>query len=49
MDLVATEAIKIYIELVQIAVPIAVVFALGDKMVGWFLNAALNGKLWLGR
>lgn len=41
-------AAEAYLGIVVIAVPIAVVFELGNLVVGIFLRAAFGGKLWIG-
>lgn len=42
-------AVEIYVSLMVAAVPIAVVFELGNLVVGIFLRAAFGGKLWIGK
>lgn len=42
-------AVEIYVSLMASAVPIAVVFELGNLIVGIFLRAAFGGKLWIGK
>lgn len=42
-------AVEIYASIMAAAVPIAVVFELGNLIVGMFLRAAFGGKLWIGK
>lgn len=41
-------ALELYTQIAEIAVPIAVVFELGNILVGTFLRAAFGGRLWFG-
>lgn len=41
-------AIDLYAKIAASALPIAVVFEVGNLIVGTFLRAAFGGKLWLG-
>lgn len=41
-------AISLYTELIICAVPIAIVFELGNLLVSSFLRVAFGGKLWFG-
>lgn len=41
-------AISLYSELVSYAVPIAIVFELGNLIVSTFLRVAFGGRLWFG-
>lgn len=43
------EAIQIYTEIAQAAIPYAIAFEVGNLIVGTFLRAAFGGKLWFGR
>lgn len=45
----AAEAIKIYTEMMMSAIPYAIVFEVGNLIVGTFLRVAFGGKLWFGR
>ena len=42
-------AVEIYLSIMAASVPIAVVFELGNLIVGIFLRAAFGGKLWIGK
>lgn len=42
-------AVDIYTTLASIAVPIAIVFELGNLMVCTFMRVAFGGRLWFGR
>lgn len=42
-------AIEVYKEIVLTAVPVAIVFELGNLIVSTFLRVAFGGKLWFGR
>lgn len=42
-------AVKCMSEIVVLAVPIAIVFELGNLIVGTFMRAAFGGKLWFGK
>ena len=42
-------AIEVFTEIMETAIPIAVVFELGNLIVGTFLRAAFGGKLWFGK
>lgn len=42
-------AIELYVEIIRMALPFAIVFGLGNVVVSTFLRAAFGGKLWLGR
>lgn len=42
------DAIAIYTEIITYALPFAIVFELGNLLVGTFLRAAFGGKLWFG-
>ena len=39
----------LYSQVALAAVPIAVVFELGNLMVGTFLRVAFGGRLWFGK
>ena len=42
-------AITTFTEIVEMALPIALVFGFGDLCVQTFLRVAFGGKLWFGR
>ena len=42
-------AVSSYAQLLEICIPVAVVFALGDLLVQTFLRTAFGGKLWIGK
>lgn len=42
-------AAEAYLAIVVSAVPVAVIFEIGNLCVGTFLRAAFGGKLWIGR
>lgn len=42
-------AVDIYTQVAQCAVPIAIVFELGNIMVSTFLRVAFGGRLWFGK
>lgn len=42
-------AVMILTEILTIAVPVAVVFELGNIIVCTFMRVAFGGKLWFGR
>lgn len=42
-------AINAYTEVLAIALPIAIVFEIGNLMVGTFMRAAFGGRLWFGK
>lgn len=42
-------AIDLYVQVLQYALPIAIVFEVSNLLVGMVLRAAFGGKLWLGR
>lgn len=41
-------AVDLYTQLSQLAVPIAIVFEIGNLIVGTFLRVAFGGRLWFG-
>lgn len=41
-------AIEMYTQLIQEAVPIAIVFEMGNIIVSTFMRVAFGGKLWFG-
>lgn len=42
-------AVSMYSDIMQLALPIGIVFALGNILVGTFMRVAFGGKLWLGK
>lgn len=42
-------AITTFTEIMQIALPVAVVFEIGNLIVGTFMRVAFGGKLWFGK
>lgn len=42
-------AVDLYSQVALAAVPIAVVFELGNLLVGTFLRVAFGGRLWFGK
>lgn len=42
-------AVDVYTQLSAIAVPIAIVFEIGNLIVGTFLRSAFGGRLWFGK
>lgn len=41
-------AAQLYVEVIVAALPIAIVFEVGNLLVGTFLRSAFGGKLWFG-
>lgn len=42
-------AVNTFNQIMEIALPIAIVFELGNIVVGTFMRVAFGGKLWFGR
>lgn len=42
-------AVQIFTEISEIAVPIALVFELGNLMINTFMRVAFGGRLWFGK
>lgn len=42
-------AIEVFTEVVQLAVPIAIVFEVGNLIVCTFMRVAFGGRLWFGK
>lgn len=42
-------AVSTFTEIVEMALPVAIVFAIGDLIVQTFLRVAFGGKLWVGK
>lgn len=41
-------AVRLFADIVTVALPIAIVFEIGNLIVGTFLRTAFGGKLWFG-
>lgn len=44
----AEMALDLYTQLIELAVPVAVIFEFGNLIVSTFLRVAFGGKLWFG-
>lgn len=42
-------AVNTFTEIMEIALPIAIVFEIGNLIVGTFMRVAFGGKLWFGK
>ena len=42
-------AIDLFTQLSAVAVPIAIVFEIGNLIVGTFMRVAFGGRLWFGK
>ncbi|MEE1504803.1 MAG: hypothetical protein UGF89_11240 [Acutalibacteraceae bacterium] len=42
-------AINIYTQILEIALPIGIVFAIGNLIVGTFMRMAFGGRIWFGK
>lgn len=42
-------AVDTFTQIMEIALPIAIVFELGNIIVGTFMRVAFGGKLWFGK
>lgn len=42
-------AVTTFTEIMEIALPIAIVFELGNLIVGTFMRVAFGGRLWFGK
>ncbi len=42
-------AVHLYQDLITAALPVAVVFEIGNLIVSTFLRSAFGGRLWFGR
>lgn len=42
-------AVTTFTEIMEIALPIAIVFEVGNLIVGTFMRVAFGGKLWFGK
>lgn len=41
-------SVELYTEIVKLAIPVAIVFEIGNLIVSTFMRAAFGGKLWFG-
>lgn len=44
-----TIALDLYKQILEMALPIAIVFELGNLIVGTFMRVAFGGRLWFGK
>lgn len=42
-------AISTFTQIVEVALPIAIVFEIGNLIVGTFMRVAFGGRLWFGK
>lgn len=42
-------AVSAFVSVVEVALPIAIVFEFGNLIISTLLKAAFGGRLWLGR
>jgi len=42
-------AVSVYSQLIATALPVAIVFEIGNLIVSTFVRAAFGGRLWFGR
>lgn len=42
-------AVSTFTQILEIALPIAIVFELGNIIVGTFMRVAFGGRLWFGK
>lgn len=42
-------AIQTFTDIISLALPIAIVFEIGNLIVGTFMRVAFGGKLWFGK
>lgn len=42
-------AVNTFTQILEIALPIAIVFELGNIVVGTFMRVAFGGRLWFGK
>lgn len=42
-------AVSTFNDIMQIALPIGIVFEIGNLIVGTFMRVAFGGKLWFGK
>ena len=42
-------AVRTFTNILELALPIAIVFEIGNLIVGTFMRVAFGGKLWFGK
>lgn len=42
-------AVSAYTQIIEMALPIAIVFEIGNLIVNTFMRVAFGGKLWFGK
>ena len=42
-------AVNTFTQILEIALPVAIVFELGNIVVGTFMRVAFGGRLWFGK
>lgn len=42
-------AVSTFTEIMEVALPIAIVFEVGNLIVGTFMRVAFGGRLWFGK
>lgn len=42
-------ASSLFTDVIELAIPIAIVFEVGNLIVGTFMRVAFGGKLWFGK
>lgn len=42
-------AINAYTQIIEIALPMAIAFGIGDLLVNTFMRVAFGGRLWFGK
>lgn len=42
-------AMSLLTDVMALAIPVAIVFEIGNLLVGTFMRAAFGGKLWVGK
>lgn len=42
-------AVDTFVQIMEIALPIAIVFEMGNIIVSMFMRTAFGGKLWFGK
>lgn len=42
-------AVSVYTQVLELALPFGIVFAMGNIVVGTFMRVAFGGKLWFGK
>lgn len=43
------EGIKMFTDIMQVALPIGIAFEIGNLVVGTFMRVAFGGKLWFSK